>query len=297
MTKLENAVLAHPKYQALGEDADKKEKQIILDEITEEVLTGLSANEICAHVQEVYDATVDEYIKNPHTKHIIDELIEFMDMLPEGARVYDVGCGTGRDAFFMYVTNQEFRKGLMNRERHGLKTSDIYSVPTKNLRVVGIDVSQKMIDHAQKWKRDLVNQGFIPKDSWNPFFAKQDMHNFMDEPLSVAYVEGVWSCTALFTHTPRSLLFPAMESVAKALDLQGVFFTSYTSGRAEGRYNKLLLSSTGRIKYFSQPDPDEITEVAKMCGLKLEKQSFSDFEINGKVIKKDLFVSQFFRKS
>ena len=50
------------------------------------------------------------------------------------------------------------------------------------------------------------------------------------------------------------------------------------------------------IKYFSQPDPDEIVELAKTCGLSLESEVFSHFEIDGKVVKENLFVAQFFRK-
>ncbi len=297
MTQLEKLIFEHPKYKTLSADASKAERQAVLDEITEEVISSVTSKEILLHTQAVYDATVEEYVKNPHNKDIIDELVVFMDMLPDGARVYDVGCGTGRDAFFMYVTDQEFRKSLMNREQQGRKTLDKYSVPTKKVCVVGLDFSQKMIEYAWRWKDDLVNKGFIPKDSWNPFFTKRDIHDFMDNPISAACVEGVWSCTALFTHTPCELLPKAMWSVSEALECGGIFFTSYTNGLAEGRYDKLLLSSTGLIKYFSQPDPGEIAKIAQNYGLKLEKESFSDFETNGKVFKKDLFVSQFFRKA
>lgn len=86
--------------------------------------------------------------------------------------------------------------------------------------------------------------------------------------------------------------------VAKALKPGGLFFASYTSGLADGgRYDKLLLSSTGRIKYFSQPDPSQIAAAAGLNGLLLVSESLSDLEAKGRVIKKDLFVSQLYRKT
>ena len=73
MTKLENLVLVHPRYRALGENADKKARQAVLDEIKEEVLAQLDSHEIRNHTSEVYNETVGEYAANPHTKGIIDE--------------------------------------------------------------------------------------------------------------------------------------------------------------------------------------------------------------------------------
>jgi len=295
MTKLENFVLSNPKYQALGESADKKAVQAVLDEITDEVLAGLTSDEICRHVQEVYDVTVDEYIKNPHNQYVIDELIEFMDMLSGGSDVFDLGCGTGRDALFMACTNTDYRKSQMRRVSHGKSTLEKFSIPAKYFRVVAIDTALKMLETARQKEQELRNNNLLtPWPYMFPLFTCEDMHN-VDLQLFGPF-DGIWSCTALFTHTPRALVEKSMRSVADALKSGGIFFASYTSGRVDGRYNKLLLSSTGRIKYFSQPDPDLITKIASDHGLKLEKESFSDFEVGGKVLKKDLFVSQFFRK-
>jgi len=295
MTKLENLVLTHSKYVALGGNADKKAVQAVLDEITDEVLAGLTPDEICRHVQEVYDATVDEYIKNPHNKDIIDELIVFMSMLPDEARVYDIGCGPGRDTFFMSIADEEYRKSQMCRVKNGKTTLEKFSVPTKVFEVVGIDSAPEMIGLAFSKELKLRANRLLPEDVLTfPYLLQKDMHDPHLEGFGP--FDAIWSCTALFTHTPRAQLFPAMESVARILKNNGIFFASYTSGRVDGRYDKLLLSSTGRIKYFSQPDPDEIAKIAQTCGLKLEKELFSDFEVGGKVLKKDLFVSQFFRK-
>lgn len=299
MTKLENLVHSHPQYKALEENADKKVRQAVLDEIAVGVLANLSSEDICQHVREVYDATVDEYVKNPHNKDVIDDLIEFMDMLPQGSMVLDAGCGTGRDVLFMSVTDVDFRKSRMGRISKGQTTLEKFPVvPSVVFKVTGIDSSRKMLDLAGNKKDELIKTRLLPPFGYdNPFpnFAWEDIHN-IDSIVFGGY-DGIWSCTALFTHTPRSLIEPAMQSAATALKRGGILFLSYTNGQAEMKYDKLLLSSTSRIKYFSQPDPAMIWFVAKKHGLELIKESFSDFEMNGKVIKKDLFVSQFFRKA
>lgn len=298
MTKLENLVLSHSKYKALGENTDKKERQSVLDEIAEEVLAKLSSREICDHVREVYDATVDEYVKNPHSQGVIDELIEFMNMLPDGTEVLDIGCGTGRDVFFMSVNDADFRRVRMQRVSDGKTTLEKLPVPSAVFKAVGVDSSEKMLRSARAKKDELIKNGVLPEFSYAdpfPHFIWADMHNI--DVVELGHYDAIWSCTALFTHTPRSLIEPAMQSVATVLKSGGILFLSYTNGQTETKYDKLLFSSTGRIKYFSQPDPAIIWFAAKKYGLELEKESFSDFEVNGALIKKGLFVSQFFRKA
>jgi len=287
MTKLENAVFSNPKYSALGSEASRSERQKVLDEITEEVLAQLSTQDILQHVHEIYDATVNEYASNPHTKHIIDELVEFMEMLPNGAPVLDLGCGTGRDTLFMSVKDRKFRELLMKNT-----TLDKFPVPTKTFRVTAIDNALEMLALARDRESAVRREGFM-SGTYYPLFDFEDMHNI--DPQHFGPFDGIWSCTALFTHTPKILLKPAMKSLVTVIKPDAVLFLSYTSDRVDGRYNKLLPSRTGRIKYFSQPDPNEITKIAKQHDLALVSESLSDYN-DGKVIKKDLFVSQFFKK-
>lgn len=306
MTKIEKGVFSHPKYLALGEKPDRKAAQWVLDEITEEVLKGLTAQEICDAVRMVYDDTVPEYLAKPHNRDIIDELVEFMDMLPEGSEVLDVGCGPGRDALFMAVGDPDFRKTLMGRKGpDGRTTLDKYPVPTKIFHVTAIDDSSKMLDAAVKKREKLIEEGLLPLESdidkMSPRFCFEGMHNI--DPRYFGPFDAVWSCTAFATHTPQELLRPGMESVAGHVKPYGLFFTSYTNGKADGRYNKLLLSETGRIKYFSQPDPQVIADLAHDYGLSLLKETVSDMVVVDKetgaprVLKKDLFASQFFLKN
>lgn len=293
MTKLEELVFSHPEYQALGDEASRGDRQKVLDEITVEILGQLSAQDITSHVREVYDDTVKEYAVTPHNLGIVDELVRFMELVPDKGRVLDVGCGVGRDVLFMSIPDTNYREENMSRVTDGKTTLERLPVPTTTFHVVGIDNSQGMIAEARSRVHEALQGGLLPPYGPRPLMVLGDMHDIaLRRAISF---DGIWSCTALFTHTPRELLQPAMESVAKALNRGGVFAATYTNGRADGRYDKLLPSSTGRIKYFSQPDPDEIAELAKACSLILESESFSDYRMGDRVVE-SLFVAQFFRK-
>lgn len=292
MTKLETAVFENEKYSSLSTDASKQERQSVLDAITEEVIQKLTPEEISEHVQAIYNATIDEYAKNTGHVDVVDELVEFMSLLPQNARVLDMGCGTGRDVLFMSVSDEKFRNELMGRTRMGKTTREKFPVPTKTFRVEGIDNSCEMVTVAGRSKHAMIESGQLKQGEY-PCFSHWDMYKRLE---NLGKFDGVWSCAALFTHTPESLLILALYDVAKILKKNGLFLTTYTSGLTEGSYDKLLLSSTGRIKYFSHPNPNEISKLANQNGLVLESEQFSDFEVGDKVIKKDLFVSQLFRK-
>ncbi len=297
MTKLEQAIRLYAYGSLLDDSAPQSEKQKVLDEITPAVLGRVEPRDLVIHAREVYDATADEYAKNPHTKDIIDELVQFMFMLPDGARVLDIGCGVGRDSLFMSVKDEAFRKEHMGRMKGGISTREKFCIPQKTFAVTGIDNSLKMLALAKERSSQLIQKSLITYKT-SPTFDYEDMHTIdIDPQYSLGDFDGIWSCTALFTHTPVQMFQLAMGSVSGALKSGGVFFASYTNGVADGQHDKLLLSSTGRVKYFSQPSPEEITDLAEQHGLILKAQMFSDFEIRGKVIKENLFVSQFFKKA
>jgi SAM-dependent methyltransferase len=319
-TKLETLVYSIPEFHQLRELTDenelkeaRKENQRILDEHCHIIIDQLTAQDLIEHCLKVYDETVTEYENNPHNKDIVDELIEFIGLLPDRGDVLDVGCGHGRDALFMSIQDPGFRKSLMQRpDNQGVTTFEKYpAIPEKTLRVIGVDNSKQMLSLAIAKKRNLISngqlivspdrsfkglKGSIPKEF--PAFVLMDMHQ-LDFPKETNF-DGIWACTSLFTHTPKELMKPAILSLAKYLIPGGVLYLSYMNGKAggdksAGAYDKLLMSSTGKIKYFSQPDPDEVREIAKKYHLRLEHESFDDFIINDKVIKKKLYVNQIFR--
>ncbi|TSC77857.1 MAG: hypothetical protein G01um101429_928 [Parcubacteria group bacterium Gr01-1014_29] len=287
-TKVEKWIIEHGFGKAMNSSAPLEERQALLDEIAPAVLRYVSPQDLLDHNQKVYNVTAKQYRDTRHNRDVIDEIIPFMDTLPDGARVLDVGCACGRDACFMAYNNHGFRWSFMGRkDKDGIPTRDKFPVPTKQFYVIGIDTSLEFLQLAQERAKYVLGTPVL--------FAFEDMHDIKlddDDPGHYAsYFAGVWSCTALFTHTPHVLLEPAIKSVVRVLKTGGVFFTSYTNGMIGGVYDKLLASSTGYVKYFSQPDPEEIRRIAKKHGLILLEQAFSDYKD-----KKALFVSQIFRK-
>jgi SAM-dependent methyltransferase len=288
-TKIEDIVHNHLGWLILNDhNATKEDKQAFLDQICRGIVEQLSGDELCQCAVEAYNATVEQYLFNSHTITIIDDLIRFMDLLPERSFVLDVGCAYGRDTFFMTNDNYEFRRGLMHRkDSDGKRTSDKFPVPTRAFVGVGVDGSERMVEKANylAQKTDL---------RYERMFKVMDIHRELHK-LGMLF-NGIWSCASLFTHTPHELLDPTLKMISNILRPDGIFFVSYTNGLVTGKYNKLVLSSTGQIKWFSQPDPNEIVEIAAQYGLTLiEESSFDDY--TGPDFQEDLFVSHFFQKT
>lgn len=291
MSLLSERVYANPRYSDL---TDPKEKQKVLDEITPEILAGLTAQQICDHTREVYDTTVQEYVNENHNQGIIFDLAVFMNTVPQGGRVLDVGCGVGRDALFMSCSDPEFRRELMNRTVNDKTVFDLCGyVPQRTFRVIAIDSSAEMLNFARSQETELSKKC---QDMKRVTFMLADMHQLGRLRFANKF-DGIFCCTSLLTHTPAELVKPSIESLSGLLNPGGVLFISYTNGRATGIYDKLKLSQTGFIKYFSQPDPEVIEMLAERYSLKLERQTISDFEVGHVVKVKNLFVAQFFRKT
>lgn len=295
MTKVERVIA---EYLGVNFEQMPKEKlQERLDEgtVTREILAELKAGDIADHMAAVYNATAKEYIANPQNKGIIEELVLFMHMLQGGDFVLDIGCGPGRDALFMACADETFREGQMQRQKNGKRVVDTFEVPTKALRVIGSDISMQMLQYAARALCILARNN--KTIDYIPMFLWDDMHKFrIGEVVGKEFFNGIWSCTSLFTHTAMDGAH-ILRTVAGLLKKDGIFFVSYTNGTAdEHRYDRLLVSSTGHIKYFSQPNPKEIVRIADMAGLSLISETFSDFKRPNAPVKERLFVSQFYKK-
>lgn len=80
MTKLERVMAYH-----LGADFQQMDPGVLqtrLDEVTPDIIAeilGMPDSEgiISAHMAAVYNATANEYIRNPHNQGVIGELIAF----------------------------------------------------------------------------------------------------------------------------------------------------------------------------------------------------------------------------
>src|SRR3989339_113928 len=281
-TKLEKLVFAHPRWKALSTIAKKQIEDI--NKSSKNELKKTKEKKALAQVlkkqrQEILDSICEEIVAQLSDQELMQSVL-------------DIGCGPGRDSFFMFYNHLKFREIFMERkDGEGKTTLEKFGVPRKKFKTIGIDGSPEMIKIANK-KAALLRIRFSTTDQ--PFFICKDIHNIkFNYPTEF---DAVWACASLFTHTPRNLIEPAIESIVNLMKTNGIFFLSYTHG-ANKPYNKLLLSSTGRIKWFSQPNPEEIVSIAQKYGLiQIEDSKFDDYR-KGKDIKKDMFVSHFFQKT
>lgn len=293
MTKLERLIAAY-----LGDDFKQmpvKELQARLDKIAHDVLWDFDTDNMSIHMSTVYNTTAKDYVNAPHTQGVIEELITFMNMLPENGCILDVGCGPGRDALFMVCPKRTFRTSNMQRVKNGKRVIDMFDVPEKTLRVIGVDISLQMLLHAQRALCMLAKEG--KPIAHIPLFLYDDMHHLrIREAVGAEFFDGIWSCAGLFTHSLH--VKPALfNQIAFLLKKGGIFFTSYTNSGMAGQWrDKLFVSSTGHIKYFSECDPKQIAYMADGAGLSLIAESYSDTKRPNEPAKKRLFVSQFYRK-
>lgn len=297
MTKLEERLFANVDYAFLRRvSGSPTGVQEVLDRISDTICDEVGPIDLLAHNRVVYEETALQYAQNSEHEHIPDALISFMNKLRNNDMVLDIGCGTGRDAVFMAISDRTLRKRFMGRMKDGKAAYERFGIPRKSFFALGIDASPEMVRSAIAFAdaHGLTRRGSeAPRAEFLCEIA--DMH-FLSTVETVAELfDGVWSSAALFMHTPQQCIEPALEGVAHVLRHGGVFGVSYSNNLAGASYNNLRYSRTGEIKYFSRPQSAQIAIAAESAGLHLIEESFSDLEMAG-TLKKDFFISQLFRK-
>ncbi len=291
LTNLEKVVMSALSIRKKEEFRQINQKQ--LDKHTEEIINSLSASDLIHHAIEVYDRTINHFNSDPHiTEGVVDELLVFMQKLNRDACICDLGCGNGRDTLFMATKSQKLRKQLMQRIYQGERVIDKFAVPRKKLRVIALDRSKEMLKATAKI---IAKYAKTIDPKYFPAIIQRDMHNLSSSCSEI--FDGIWSCASLLVHTPKQMIYSSLKAVIDLLKPNGKFSLSYIQEQIPGKYNKLLISSTGNVKYFSQPDPRLIRKIAKECGLKERYFRITDFEIKGKLIQKDFFANHIFEKT
>lgn len=129
-------------------------------------------------VRDWYDQHVDEYLQSGDV--LFQDLLDvFLGYVPEGGTILDMGSGTGRDVDYFH--------------RHGYVAT-------------GIDLSEKMIDHAKK--------------NFSGTFVVGD---FIDTGFEGQSFDAIWSSSALLTHLGCSDMDMALDEVARIVKVGGIF--------------------------------------------------------------------------
>ena len=176
---------------------------------------------------ESYDKTVNDYIAKVDSLHPFNESKKFLSLLRKKALILDLGCGPGRDA-----------KVFAN----------------KGFRVIGVDLSEKMIKAA---KKRVKNAQFKVMDT-----MKLD---FKDKTF-----DGIWA-SAVLLHIPKRHIIKALREVNRVLKEKGVFYLSVKEGEGEGETLVPDERYGGVQKFWAFFQKSEIEEALKKAGFAIIK--------------------------
>jgi ubiquinone/menaquinone biosynthesis C-methylase UbiE len=179
-----------------------------------------------------YDNTAEAYAKNVAPLHPYDMSDKFVELLTEDSLVLDMGCGSGRDAKVFL--------------EHGC-------------RVVGIDLSEKMVSYAQKHVKEAE-------------FKVMDLRqlDFDDE-----HFDGLWA-SASYLHISKADLENALKEAHRVLKSGGIFYLSVKEG--DGEECKQDKRFSNYEKFWSYYRQKEINDALEAQGFdivfcEIEKQN------------------------
>ncbi|MBI2651918.1 class I SAM-dependent methyltransferase [Candidatus Woesearchaeota archaeon] len=174
---------------------------------------------------ESYDKTVQEYAKNVGKLHPYKESKIFLSLINKNSLILDLGCGSGRD-------------------------SKIFA--DKGYKVIGIDLSRKMIETAKKL---VKNVDFRIMDMMKLDFKKESLG-------------AIWA-NAAFCHIRKKDISKVIKKCYKILKKNGVFYLSLKEGQGELLIPDERYSGVG--KFWSFFKKNEIERILKGCGFKIIK--------------------------
>lgn len=169
-----------------------------------------------------YDKIAEEYCEKTlegGDREFQERMLDItLNYLPENPRVIDLGCGDGRDTFYLHQ---------------------------KGVDVVGIDLSQGMINLARK---KHSNTAFFKQDMRKTVFPEDTFH-------------CVWASVSII-NMPKSELSTIESEVFRILNPDGIFAFSIKLGEGEGFEENDIVS--GYPRYFSCYSVDELKNKLKL---------------------------------
>jgi len=168
-----------------------------------------------------YDEAAEEYARNRQGHEPKEELAKFFKLLKPGARILDVGCAAGRDT--RYIKDHDFE-------------------------VVGVDLSQKLLDIGKKTHPDIE-------------FVLADMREL---PFEDASFDGVWA-NAVMHHLDEAEMPAALAEFARLVPSGGVVCVRTKMG--EGRLKTRDIIVEGGEREFSLLSKEKLDQLLTAQGL------------------------------
>lgn len=192
-----------------------------------------------------YDNIADEYANAIANRLPRPNLKIFLSLIPKPAKVLDIGCAAGRDTKYIHQ---------------------------KGMEVIGIDLSEKLIQIAQKNNPNLT-------------FQICDMRKL---PFANSSFDGIWA-HSVFHHLEKSNMSSALQEWARVLKNNGVIYLRTKMGQGNWKGKDTL--SIDQEREFTLLMPDELEQMFIELGLQkisLERE---------KDLTRDIYwIRTFFRK-
>ncbi|MFH0714911.1 MAG: class I SAM-dependent methyltransferase [Candidatus Diapherotrites archaeon] len=196
---------------------------------------------------ETYDHTVKDYVAHEFDNPSMEKHYQkFLSLVPANAKILDAGCGPGNAA-------KRFAE--------------------KGHKVVGIDLSKKMIEFAKKKVK-------------NAEFFVMDVENISLEEK----FDAVWAAFVLL-HLPREKHQKVLEKFSHLLKADGILYL----GLIEGEGETIMAEPYNRKykQYFVRVSKTEIEQKLARAGFEVVDYSTEEFDEEGDVF---LLSSTFARK-
>lgn len=177
---------------------------------------------------ETYNEIAHHYKKKTKNLELSDEIGKFKKFLPKNAKVLDAGCGWGRDS----------------------------KILSKSFKVLGIDLSEKMLDLARAY---ASNAKFEIGDICKTFLPSESFH-------------GIWSNDILI-HLDRKEVLAALKEFRRLLKKNGILYISVKEGEGEGFKEEEMSNFLPR--FYTWFKEEEIIKYCKKAGFRIiESQVF-----------------------
>lgn len=178
-----------------------------------------------------YDRTFEQYSKNVANLHHSEVAGTFLENLSANNSILDLGCGSGRDA-------------------------KIFS--EKGYRVVGVDLSYKMLEVARK---EAPLASFIQLDMRELTFNNETFG-------------GVWAVASLL-HLPKTDISQCLNECNRVLKKEGIIYISVKVGegkefKPDTRYDE------NAFKFYSYFQSEEMENYIQQAGFKILESKTKD---------------------